>query len=137
MAVLSGEAGSVENMRSLISALTAPFSGYWGGEDVGMRMSEETVWWVRKSIHLFEYGVLAVLARRWVGSLAASARWLLPGALGLCAIYAIGDEVHQAFVPERTSSPADALIDLLGAGLGLLLLSARRARRARRKVRQP
>lgn len=37
-------------------------------------------------------------------------------------LYALSDEVHQAFVPGRAMEGADILTDLLGLGVGILLL---------------
>ena len=37
-------------------------------------------------------------------------------------LYALLDEVHQAFVPGRAMEGADILTDLLGLGVGILLL---------------
>jgi VanZ family protein len=45
------------------------------------------------------------------------APWL---AWGLCILYAITDEIHQSFVPGRSSRVLDVGIDTLGALLGLL-----------------
>lgn len=60
------------------------------------------------------YGVLAILARRLgVGD---------AGALAIVLAYAISDELHQRFVPGRTGTAIDVLIDLLGATLSLALL---------------
>ncbi len=35
-------------------------------------------------------------------------------------LYGVSDEIHQMFVPTRTASPGDILMDTLGAGVGLL-----------------
>jgi VanZ family protein len=45
-----------------------------------------------------------------------------------CAIFAASDEFHQSFVPSRTASPTDVMIDTCGALAGLLtcLILARR-----------
>jgi VanZ family protein len=37
----------------------------------------------------------------------------------LCGLYAVTDEVHQSFVPGRTPSATDVLIDMTGASLGV------------------
>ncbi len=74
-----------------------------------------------KVVHFTVYGVVGLLTAR-----ARCAYGLAPGraALGavlLSARYAVSDEVHQAFVPLRSSDPADWLADLLGAALAARL----------------
>jgi len=69
--------------------------------------------------HVFEFAVLAALLER---SLAADPRRrqrAVPQAFILTALYAASDELHQLFVPERTATPAEYALDLLGAVLGL------------------
>lgn len=73
-----------------------------------------------KVIHATEYGVFAVLLVRATGSPLAA--WLI------AVLYGISDEVHQAFVPGRESSPFDAMADAFGAGL-VCLAAWFRARR--------
>ena len=42
-------------------------------------------------------------------------------AIGICVIYAITDEIHQAFVPGRSCEIRDVLIDSSGAVLGIFI----------------
>jgi VanZ family protein len=42
--------------------------------------------------------------------------------LGICFLYAISDELHQAFIPGRNGNPIDVLIDTAGAAFGLLII---------------
>lgn len=77
---------------------------------------------IRKLGHLTEYAVLAMLLWR---ALRSGTRWqmkisilFLVAALA-CAIFAASDEFHQSFVPSRTPSPRDVMIDICGAFLGL------------------
>ena len=79
---------------------------------------------IRKLGHLTEYAVLAMLL--WRG-LRGGTRWqmkmsilFLVAVLG-CAIFAASDEFHQSFVPSRTPSPTDVMIDICGALIGLLM----------------
>jgi VanZ family protein len=44
----------------------------------------------------------------------------------LCAMVATIDEVHQHFVPSRTGSPYDVLLDTAGSTLAMLLLTWRK-----------
>jgi VanZ family protein len=81
---------------------------------------------VRKSAHLTEFAILAVL---WYGAITvrlspwrtgiARAAWLLS------ALYGLSDEVHQSFVPNRSSNWSDVALDSAGALIGLLLLRHR------------
>jgi Predicted integral membrane protein len=78
---------------------------------------------IRKLGHLTEYAILAMLLWR---ALRSGTRWqmkmsilFLVAALA-SAIFAASDEFHQSFVPSRTASPNDVMIDICGALIGLL-----------------
>jgi VanZ family protein len=96
-------------------------------------MSEEAIGHVvlivRKCAHLTVYGVLALLywrafrkpvkkdTRPWSWT---EAHHALIGVV----IYAITDELHQAFVPSRQASVMDVFIDTVGGATALLALWA-------------
>ena len=40
----------------------------------------------------------------------------------VCIIYAISDEIHQIFVPDRSCQVYDMMIDSLGSIVGILLI---------------
>ena len=67
---------------------------------------------LRKGAHMTEYAVLAFLLARAFGREAP--------ALVVGVLYAVSDEVHQAFVSGRHASPIDVAIDTVGLLLGLL-----------------
>jgi VanZ family protein len=67
---------------------------------------------LRKCAHMTEYAVLAFLLARALGR-------EVP-ALAVGVLYAVSDEVHQAFVSGRHASPIDVAIDTVGLLLGLL-----------------
>ena len=82
---------------------------------------------VRKSSHVTEYSVLAVLiwrARRRPGKNDPRpwSRREAAFAIGLSGAYAVTDEFHQWFVPSRGASAGDVLLDTLGATAGVLVL---------------
>jgi len=76
---------------------------------------------VRKAAHLTEYAVLALL---WQRGLVRGSGWTAGrsafAALAISALYAVSDEFHQSFVPNRTPSALDALIDTAGASSALI-----------------
>jgi len=78
---------------------------------------------LRKLAHLTEYGVLwALLAWAW--------RFERPlAAATLALLYAVSDELHQAFVEGRHAAPLDVLIDAVGIAIAMrarVVLTARR-----------
>jgi VanZ family protein len=99
---------------------------------------------LRKLGHLTEYAILAALLwRAWRGSLRstrlrqgygeqASEFCTVVISLGIAAMFAMSDEFHQSFVPTRTPSENDVLIDICGAvvGLTICLILARRRKLA-------
>jgi VanZ family protein len=78
----------------------------------------------RKAGHFSEYAVLGLLARRaFISSSSELVRrhWFQV-ALLLIVGYALLDEFHQSFVPSRTPSVYDSLIDIAGGITVLLFL---------------
>jgi VanZ family protein len=66
---------------------------------------------LRKIAHVAEYAVLGALLARALPSLA----W----AVALGSLYAVSDEVHQAFVPGRVGGPLDWALDTVGVVAGV------------------
>ena len=88
---------------------------------------------VRKLAHFTEYAVLALLAiRAFINSSQKSIKrhWFLISLL-LVALYALTDEFHQSFIPSRTASIYDSLIDTSGGLTALILYSIGRRRKER------
>ena len=86
--------------------------------------------------HSVEYFGLAVLTARALNkglTRPVAPRTLLLAFL-LCVGYAISDEIHQKFVPNRFADVTDVVSDALGAGMGLLALHAGRRLLDRRGV---
>jgi len=81
----------------------------------------------RKLAHFSEYAILGFLAARafrMSPRTAVRRRWFLISLI-LIVTYAALDEYHQSFVPTRTPSMWDSLIDMAG-GLTALLVVHRR-----------
>ncbi len=80
---------------------------------------------VRKAGHVTEYAILATLLWRalrhhWLSvrrSFWKPAMLTLVGAM----TYAATDEFHQSFIPSRTATAHDVMIDTMGAIVGLLI----------------
>lgn len=82
---------------------------------------------IRKSCHLIEYAVLALLVWRAVRQPVRQDprpwRWDEAGlVLAVVFAYAASDEFHQVFVPNRTPLLSDVMTDTSGGAAGLLLL---------------
>jgi VanZ family protein len=89
---------------------------------------------IRKFGHFLEYAILGLLAARaFDGSSLAGTRnrWFLVSGI-LVVSYALLDEYHQSFVPSRSASGLDSLVDMAGGFTALLI-----ARKKRLKVRRP
>jgi VanZ family protein len=77
--------------------------------------------WGDKINHAGAYGIMMILALR-------ATRWLMPRsplaaqiavALLYCMLYGGSDEIHQAFVPNRSSDIFDWIADTVGALLAI------------------
>jgi VanZ family protein len=91
-------------------------------------MSQRAIWMIhvvaRKSTHVSEYAILALLlwrALRSVPALRTKTLMVCGAALVGCSVVAASDEFHQTFVKSRTPSVRDVLLDVVGALLGLLI----------------
>jgi len=79
---------------------------------------------IRKCAHVTEYAILALLLFRALNGVANPGRsvWILAVATWiLCFFVAISDEFHQSFVPSRTPSVRDVLLDSGGAFFGSVI----------------
>lgn len=90
---------------------------------------------VRKAAHLSEYAVLALLAARaFRTSHRANLRRLWgPAAFALVACVALADEYHQSFLPSRTGTIYDSLLDMTGGAAALACAALWHARRRRKR----
>jgi VanZ family protein len=77
---------------------------------------------IRKLGHVSEYFIFALLLLRALHAemnVIPGARRIFVG-IGLLTFYAMSDESHQVFVPGRTPTPTDVLIDICGGLAGIL-----------------
>ena len=88
----------------------------------------------RKIAHFTEYAILGFLAARAFRTSphpAIKSRWFLICAT-LVVVYALLDEYHQTFVPSRTPSIYDSLIDMAGGLTALVFIRSRKGGKAQR-----
>jgi VanZ family protein len=78
---------------------------------------------IRKSAHVTEYFIFSIFLLRALRGKNRdwTLRWAV-WAVVIAAGYAALDEFHQSFVPSRTASPWDALIDTVGASAAQAVL---------------
>ena len=87
-------------------------------------VEQEALYWqvdgaVRMAAHFAEYAVLGILlSLTWCSF--RRVRLLEPWVTGV--VYAVADEIHQAFTPDRVCDPLDVLIDAAGVLLGALCI---------------
>lgn len=70
---------------------------------------------VRKCAHFFLYFVLAILVFTYCYKKVGLTKKAVFITILFCCLYAITDEIHQIFIPGRTSKALDVLIDTIGA----------------------
>jgi len=105
----------------------------WFNPDISAEIIMRVQFFVRKTGHVTEYAILAMLLWR---ALRGGTRWqmkmsiLFCVAAIVCVIFATSDEFHQSFVPSRTASPIDVMIDTCGALIGLTICIGVASRRA-------
>ncbi len=85
----------------------------------------------KKLAHFGEYLILALLICRAMAPIGVPFARASAGAAAFALLYALSDEIHQAFVPGRNPSAADLAVDAIGAAVGIALFRRWRAVRVR------
>lgn len=120
--VMSSRAGSTEHSTSIVAWLVTRFTPTFAASLTPYQM-DCLDYGFRKACHVTEYAILALLLLRAfnrgrAGNLGRAAAF----AFVVSTLYAGTDEFHQRFVPLRTPSVEDVLIDASGAAGALALV---------------
>ena len=118
--LLSTDVGSAANTSRFIE----PFLR-WLIPNISPEAVAKAHFFIRKAAHLAEYGVLGLMLWRALRQtrLGGKAPWKTAvAALVLSVAYAATDEFHQSFVPTRTASVRDVMIDTSGSLLSLSII---------------
>ena len=121
---LSTDVGSATNTSRFIEPILR-----WLIPNISSGAVEKAHFLFRKAGHLSEYGVLGLLLWRALRQTRLGTSGKIPwktaaAALVLSAAYAATDEFHQSFVPTRTPSVRDVMIDTGGSLIGLSIVCA-------------
>lgn len=106
----------------------------WLNPDISPAAIAQVHLTLRKAAHVIEYAVLSGLLFRALCSSITGLWWRAAVALVPVLILAPADEFHQSFVPSRTASPVDVLIDYAGAIAGVLICRFIHVRLTRRSL---
>lgn len=77
---------------------------------------------VRKIAHFSIYSLLGIWLMCFIWTYKITIQRKLFFTTGIGMLYAISDEIHQAFIPGRTPSALDVVIDTCGVILGSLIV---------------
>ncbi len=126
ISTLSGEGFSAENTNRYLDPILRYF--FPKLTPAGFVLAHSVI---RKAAHLTEFFILGALAY-WAARRGRAASWQprwAASAMMVAIVYAVLDEAHQMFVPNRTGSYVDSGIDCLGALLSQIMVYLRRRRR--------
>ncbi|MEX2054828.1 MAG: VanZ family protein [Candidatus Andersenbacteria bacterium] len=102
---------------------------WWLSDQPDLRSGLAQDFFLRKVVHMVEFGVLTLL---WYRALSPHTQ-ALPAAVIIALLYAVLDEWHQSWVVGRHGVFSDVLIDSLGITITALIIRARH-KQARRPV---
>jgi VanZ family protein len=122
ISLLSGEPFSAENTNRYLDPMLRFFFPHLTAAQFTLAHSI-----IRKLAHFTEFFVLGSLAF-WAARRGRAPHWRrtwMLQAIGLAVVYSLVDELHQAFVPNRTPSLTDSAIDSIGAAVSQVFIYLR------------
>ena len=91
-------------------------------ENTKIKIVEKSQPIIRKGAHLSIYTLVGILIMSFISTYKLHLKYKFSISILVGLIYAISDEIHQSFIPERTASPIDVGIDTLGVFLGIIIV---------------
>ena len=79
---------------------------------------------IRKLAHFVEYAALGFFVFAFTDTFTIKRRYAVIISLFFSSLYALSDEIHQYFVPERACRLTDVLLDSFGALSGIIVFIA-------------
>ena len=77
---------------------------------------------IRKTGHITEYAILGMTLTAFLCTFKIKKRNITYTVIILGMIYAITDEIHQIFTPDRTPLVKDVIIDTIGVAIGVMII---------------
>ena len=78
--------------------------------------------YIRKLAHFSLYTVVGILSMSLMSTYNLKQSKRIITSLGIGIIYAISDEIHQSFIPDRSAQIGDVLIDTAGVITGIIIV---------------
>lgn len=117
----TGDASGEISDRLAFDLLRWETDNPWTLSEVQYAFFQLVTFLLRKTAHMAVFFVLTFFLLLGLKDLIPSVKVRAATAVGLCAVLAALDELHQYFVPGRSCQLTDVVIDLLG-GLACVLL---------------
>jgi VanZ family protein len=119
--IASTDLFSGSNTAGLLQSIAVTIFGHRFAPDTAATLN----FFIRKTAHVTEYGILSALTFRALrgGKTSWNPRWAT-GAIVFAMLIASIDEIHQSFVPSRTGTWRDVLLDAAGAAIAQVLIRA-------------
>ena len=89
---------------------------------------------IRKGAHMFIYFVLGLVTMGTMYTYKIRLKPKILITLSVVFIYAITDEIHQIYVPGRSGSFVDVMIDTVGGFIGMMLMIGIMSRKRKNKI---
>ncbi|WP_226536084.1 VanZ family protein [Fictibacillus halophilus] len=108
----------------LVEEIFSPVTLYYAGSEISIDAlgpAQFIEFFIRKAAHFFVYLGLGFLIFRALSRSILNNRLTFISSLTLTILYAISDEIHQGFTPNRSPHWEDVMIDTAGGLIGITL----------------